>query len=289
MAKVFFSPSLTATVLVALATAAVIPNASAADVAKANYQTAEAQRAQSAIVYQYHPNSVYNLNTKKNFISDIQLQAGESITYIAGGETINWMIDTATVNGVPHVYIKPIQENVVTNLVVNTNRHTYRLLVFSEDAYNNIIMWEYPDEVREQMMKEQARPVYPSRAEKLYMDTHMEQDKNGIWQNKKLNYHYSIKNHSVPDDTVPTEIYDDGQRTYIKIPEKNKYDFPTLYLVNDRSELTLVNYRVMGQYLVADRVFSHGRIQYTQKAYIDFTPSKTTLQYPVQSQQKGGY
>ncbi len=239
---------------------------------KANYTLNAATKEAAASVYQYHPNSVYHVDTQKNFLTDIELHPGEKITFIGGGNTSQWMVTTSTVNGVPHVYIKPIDYGIMTNLIVNTNGRSYHFAVYSTNKYNHI-KFEYPDEIRKAMMREQARPVYKNKAEEEWLTTHT-QIINGISQAKNLDYNYTMKSHGVAKENMPSEFFSDGTRTYIKIPAGNKYDFPTLYLVNDKGKLTLINYTVYGQYLVAERVFTRARLQYTTNSYIDVVPKK---------------
>ena len=58
------------------------------------------------------------------------------------------------------------------------------------------------------------------------------------------------------------------------MPKSNKYDLPTRYLVEDGNKLSLVNYRVRGQYFIADRVFEKARLKYSSTRYIDIVPKK---------------
>lgn len=238
---------------------------------QAVYQTKDGTKSASAIVYQYHENSVYNVNTTINALTDIQLHDGEKITYIAGGDTIQWLIDISTVGNTPHVYVKPLVPNVESNLIINTNRYSYRINLFSTDTFNPIVRWEYPQEILDNMKREQARPVYQSREEKEFLDTHTI-NVNGVVTKKNLNYAYDLKNKGVDEGSLPTEIFDDGTRTYFKMPTRMKWDFPTLYLINDKNKLELVNYRVIGTYLVADRVFPKARLTYSSKSYLEVIP-----------------
>lgn len=76
-------------------------------------------------------------------------------------------------------------------------------------------------------------------------------------------------------ELFPLQIFDDGTRTYIEMPQNNKYDLPVLYNVDDaekKGKLTLVNYRMHGAYFIADRVFAHARLYYSHKVYVDIYP-----------------
>ena len=88
------------------------------------------------------------------------------------------------------------------------------------------------------------------------------------------NRKYKVKKHGKLEKTLyPTEIFDDGTRTYILMPQSNKYDLPVLYNVDFENKMTLVNYRIKNGYIIADRVFRRARLCYTPKTYLDILPS----------------
>ena len=119
-----------------------------------------------------------------------------------------------------------------------------------------------------------ARPLpWKSKEEKLFYDIYMEK-KDGAYALKKLNRKYKVKKHGKLEKTLyPTEIFDDGTRTYILMPQSNKYDLPVLYNVDYENKMTLVNYRIKNGYIIADRVFRKARLCYTPKTYLDILPS----------------
>ena len=82
------------------------------------------------------------------------------------------------------------------------------------------------------------------------------------------------KKKKIEDHFLPVSIYDDGIHTYIKMQQNNKYDLPVIYNVSREKLLTLTNYRVRGNLFIVDKVFTHGRIIYTNKASVDFVSSK---------------
>lgn len=218
---------------------------------KAVFESVDGSRNGAAITYNYKSDSLFQVNAKVGNVTDIQFRSGETIGYIAGGDTKRWMIDKAVVAGVPHIYIKPIVGDISTNIIVNTNLRSYRLNVSSTDEYDPLVIFNVPDEIgngRLQVDGDRIPPV-PER-----------------------NYRYKFEAKKKADaNLMPEEIFDDGTKTYIRINERNKYDMPVLYAVDPwDKKLTLVNYRVKDTWFIADKVMEKGRLFYHQNFYIDF-------------------
>ena len=236
------------------------------------YNTWDGSKNASKITYEYKPDSLFEVHTKVGYVTDLKLKPGENITYMAAGDTSRWLIDKSTVAGVTHVYIKPIAKGIMTNLIINTSSHSYRLLIDEGSGFSAIVEFSFP---KEEMQKQLLKPMPLTKEEKTFNDIFTTKDKYGRRSLKKINRHYKVKKHGrFDDDILPEEIFDDGTRTYFKMPQSNKYDLPTLYLVDDSGKLSLVNYRTRSDYFVADRVFTKARLKYSNKKWIDVTPVK---------------
>ena len=221
------------------------------------YALDDAVKVGSRVTYKYLPDSQFHVNTKMGFVTDIELKPGETITYIAGGDTSRWLIDKAVVANVQHVYIKPIEKDIKTNVIVNTNLHSYRLEVSSGDNYDPLVTFDFDD-----------NKSYGSSGMSL-----KELRANRLSVSGRKNFDYRIKAKKNADvSLMPAEIFDDGVKTYIRMPDDNKYDLPVIYSIDpwDGKTLSMVNYRRQGDYFVIDRVMEHGRLFYHQKFYIDF-------------------
>lgn len=221
------------------------------------YALDDAVKVGSRVTYKYLPDSQFHVNTKMGFITDIELKPGETITYIAGGDTSRWLIDKAVVANVQHVYIKPIEKDIKTNVIVNTNLHSYRLEVSSGDNYDPLVTFDFDDN---KSFGGSGMSLQDIRANRLSVSG-------------RKNFDYRIKAKKNADvSLMPAEIFDDGVKTYIRMPDDNKYDLPVIYSIDpwDGKTLSMVNYRRQGDYFVIDRVMEHGRLFYHQKFYIDF-------------------
>ena len=205
------------------------------------------------VTYVYKDDSLFRVNTKIGFVNDIELKPGEVVTHIAGGDTKRWLIDKAVVGNVQHVYIKPIEPDIDTNIIINTNQRAYRLYVVASDDYDPLVSFTFPDEPSARRLR-------------------VPEDRSSLY-GRNVNRNYEIRVKKKADKSlIPLEIFDDGRQTFIRMSKDNKYDLPVLYSIDpwNKKNVAMVNYRVDGDYFVADGVFPQGRLFYQQKFWIDF-------------------
>lgn len=200
---------------------------------------------QSDAIYVYKPNNIYTVYCMVDRIVDIQLQPGEELTYIGGPDSLRWVIDRDVSGSGPnrqyHIFVKPRLSNISTNFVIMTNKHVYHLELFSGDKFTPIINWSYPAE--ERAVLNQKREVM------------LQQKNNTITfnQSKSLselnfNYRLSWRNYA----WKPTMVFDDGSRTYFKLPKKfNDIEMLGVFVKSDNG-IMLVNHYVKNGYLVVD-------------------------------------
>ena len=67
-----------------------------------------------------------------------------------------------------------------------------------------------------------------------------------------LNFNYEVKGKAA---WKPERVYDDGQQTFIRLPEKSKSGEMPVLLVRKGSKDVLVNYRVKEQAMIVDGLF----------------------------------
>ena len=203
----------------------------------------------SVAYFEYSPELQYEINTQSGYITDLQFRNGDSIVSALAGDTQRWMIETVTVDGIPHVYIKPTIEEITTNIIVNTNRRTYRLIVHSTNSYVPVVAWSYPEDrvVTADDKKDQTK-VDSALAALHY------------------NYNYTVK--AKKQGWIPKTIYDDGIRTFIKIPVDVKNDLPVIHILDDKKTGELVNYRVQDRWFIVDRVFKKAVLNFTAEQLI---------------------
>src|SRR6202171_2572230 len=123
-------------------------------------------------VYPFAPGALYQVYAAPGQVTDVALQEGELLVGsgpVAAGDTVRWVIgDTESGTGPTkrtHILLKPTRADLVTNLVINTDRRTYHLeLRSTERTYMASVSWAYAQDQlialrRQNAAAEAAAPV----------------------------------------------------------------------------------------------------------------------------------
>ena len=203
-------------------------------------------------VYAWTEGALYRLYTAPERVSDIALQAGESLVSVAAGDTARWVIgDTSSGSGAArrtHILVKPSAAGLKTNLVIATDRRVYHVEVESSArAAMASISWTYPEDALLALQRATAEePV----ASGLAVDT--------------LNFNYRIEGDNPP--WRPLRAFDDGAHVFIEFPPSlPQGEAPPLFVRGDKGGAELVNYRLKGRYYVVDRLFSAAELRLGEK------------------------
>lgn len=221
--------------------------------ASANDYMQDAVNAQNAaeMCFAYAPNQIYKIYCKVGYLTDLRFKAGEKITFVGGGDTAKWMIDTAETGDISHLYIKPINQNATTNLIVNTTNHTYQIIVVAGEWYNPMVSWSYP--VEEQM----AKKLKKQKDAEFYTERSMH-----VSNVEHLYFKYKVKGKK---DWAPTMIFDDGRKTYIKFEKELSGTLPILFIKERyKKEISMVNYRIKDNCFIVDKVFERAELKMSE-------------------------
>jgi len=188
--------------------------------------------------------------------TDIQLEAGETITDVAMGDTERWMATPAASgdprNPVPHLAVKPQIPSIETNLTIYTTRHIYHLILRSRSHGVQEVEFYYPDDVIAAMKDADAAAA---KAKQETTDSWLQSDgagKGPAIDPAQLNFSYTI---SGPNVTwKPVRAFDDGSRIYVQMPSDMKSSEAPALLIEAGTGTQMVNYRVEGGYYVVDRL-----------------------------------
>jgi type IV secretion system protein TrbG len=210
-------------------------------------------------VYPFSAGALYQVYAAPGQITDIALQGGERLTGsgpVAAGDTVRWIIgDTESGIGATkkvHILVKPTRPDLVTNIVINTDRRTYLMeLRSTEKTYMASVSWQYPEDElialrRQNALAGAAAPI-----------------ETGV-DIEALNFRYEIEG----DDPAwrPLRAFDDGSKVYIEFPSGIRQgEMPPLFVIGPAGGSELVNYRVRQNYYVVDRLFAAGELRLGDK------------------------
>jgi type IV secretion system protein VirB9 len=210
-------------------------------------------------VYPFSSGALYQVYTAPGEITDIALQEGEQLISsgpVAAGDTVRWIIgDTESGAGAAkkvHILVKPTKPDLVTNLVINTDRRTYFLELRATDkTYMASVSWQYPEDqliaLRRQNQEAQAGAPLAG----------------GI-DLAAINFRYTIQGDSPA--WRPLRAFDDGQKVYIEFPSGiAQGEMPPLFVIGPDGAAELVNYRVRGAYYIVDRLFGAAELRLGDK------------------------
>ncbi|MCK1634593.1 P-type conjugative transfer protein TrbG [Bradyrhizobium sp. 162] len=210
-------------------------------------------------VYPFSGGALYQVYTAPGQITDVGLQEGEQLVGsgpVAAGDTVRWIIgDTESGAGATkkiHILVKPTRPELVTNLVINTDRRTYLLeLRSTEKTYMASVSWQYPEDQlialrRQNAAAETAAPIAAG------VDL------------AAINFRYAIEG----DDAAwrPLRAFDDGNKVYIEFPTGIvQGEMPPLFVIGPAGGSELVNYRANRNYYIVDRLFAAAELRLGDK------------------------
>ena len=206
-------------------------------------------------VYPYVEGALYRLYAAPEQVSDIVLQAGETLSAVSAGDTVRWVIgDTTSGTGENqrvHILVKPFAPGLTTNLVIATNRRSYHLQLESTDNTSMaMVSWTYPQD-----MMASRRLVSPAdRTADIAINVPLE----------NIRFRYEISGDRPP--WRPVRAFDDTNKVYIEFPLRiDQGEAPPLFVVGTGGNSELVNYRVRGNYYVVDRLFAAAELRLGQE------------------------
>lgn len=207
-------------------------------------------------VYPFADGALYQVYASPGQVTDIALQEGEQLVGsgpVAAGDTVRWIIGdtesgTAAAKKV-HILVKPTRPELITNLVINTDRRTYHLeLRSTERTYMASVSWIYAQDQlialrRQNAWADAAAPVETA------LDIN------------NLRFRYAIDGDNPP--WRPLRAFDDGKKVYIAFPRGiAQGEMPPLFIIGPAGKTSeLVNYRVRGSHMIVDRLFAAAELR----------------------------
>jgi type IV secretion system protein VirB9 len=220
--------------------------------AKATREPATPAFVNAVQVYPYGEGVLSRLFAAPERVSVISLQPGEAIVSVAAGDTARWTVgDTTSGTGESrrgHILVKPFAAGLSTNLVITTDRRAYHLQLDSTPGTAMAALsWTYPPDDtlairRHQVSAEAERPVSARHAV------------------ERLNFGYAVTGDRPA--WRPLRAFDDGRQTFVEFPASiGVGEAPPLFVIGDRGEAQLVNYRMTGRFYVVDRLFDAAELR----------------------------
>ena len=223
--------------------------------AAARIQPSRAGYIDAVQVYPFSDGALFQLYAAPGQVTDIALQEGEQLTGsgpVAAGDTVRWIIgDTESGTGANkrvHILVKPTRPDLMTNLVINTDRRTYHLEMHSaEKTYMASVSFQYP---ADQLIALRGQNAAADAAAPVDVGVDV----------PRLRFRYRIEGDRPA--WRPLSAFDDEQKVFIEMPRGiGQGELPPLFVLGPDGKGELVNYRVRQNYYVVDRLFGAAELR----------------------------
>lgn len=186
------------------------------------------------LLFEYKRGKSYEVYAAPGYLTDVQLQSGESIENISIGDRNSWSVELKQGAGIWHIYLKPLQQGIATNMIINTDRHNYSLRLIADDDYTPIVSWIYPDEARVER-KPGGVPMEVESVDKLNFDYRVSKAEKYPWS--------------------PVSVFDDGFKTYLVLKPAAAYKYmPAVFQKRSTGQLLHLDYKIINNTIVIDKV-----------------------------------
>ena len=206
-------------------------------------------------VYPFSEGALYQVYAAPGQITDIALAPGEQLVGsgpVAAGDAVRWDSgDTESGTGLTkrvHILVKPTRPDLLTNLVINTDRRTYHLeLRSTERTYMASVSWAY---AQDQLVALRRRNAAADAATSVATGVDI----------NALNFRYRIEGDNPP--WRPLRAFDDGRQVFIAFPTGiGQGEMPPLWVIGPAGGAELVNYRIQGNHMIVDRLFAAAELR----------------------------
>jgi len=207
--------------------------------------------------YDYNEHKQYPIVCKVLGLSVLQLEDGEvpiGVPYLS--DTLRWEITgdvwrTQDGKHIQLVMIKPLETGLSTNMVLVTTRRIYQIMLTStRDSYMPMVRFRYPMQLQ-QIKFNTAQTIEEERVRK-------EKEDEGYY----LSYNYKIISGWFKPEWTPTEAWDDGHKTYIRLPRGVlQMEYPTVF----EGSTYIVNYRVNENVMILDKLIKRATLRLNGK------------------------
>ncbi len=232
----------------------------------------------------YNDSEVYVIRTKYGYQTNIIFDPKEEIKTISIGNRSLWQIIPAG----NRLFIRPMTDNLSTNMSLVTNKHSYEFELKSVDgdSESNIYVarFVYPDTagfesataahtifnspavqsnglpaVESSELPPEAKPNAKNTAAKQQVLKLPESSIKTSAKSKKTKSTSSLNNYSYtytgPDEIAPLQVYDDGKSTFIKYQKINA-PAPSVFIIDGNGKESPISSTVKNSSLIVGGVAS---------------------------------
>lgn len=173
--------------------------------------------------YEYEQNRIYEIRTGLGITTQIELNPNEKILDFSTGFSAGWEL-TRRDNV---FYLKPKNVDVDTNMMIRTATHSYifELKVVATD-------WTALSQAKQAGVQYKITFTYPNDADFIADADDTQQLSTELDKDRRYNFNYDYSTRTKQAWLIPTNVYDDGQFTYVKMSDLKAFptgNFPAVF------------------------------------------------------------
>ena len=200
------------------------------------------------VTFDFDDDRIYKVLVRPRNTTQLKLSSDERVTYVSAGDASSFAVNVPSSKA--FVEVKPKWDNVSTNLLVVTTRRAYHIELQSTAEgrkWYTRVAWTYANAaLLDQTLAAQGDDAGLSRWPGA---SRAEPPISGVAVDK-LYFKYDIDGDA---PFRPTQVFDDGTHTFIRLPD-DLQELPALFMLTpDSGDTALVNYSVTPPYLVVPR------------------------------------
>ena len=202
--------------------------------------------------YEYLPDRVYEIRTGLGITTQIELSPNEKVQDYSTGFSSGWELNRRE----NVFYLKPNNVDVDTNMMVRTDKRSYifELKVVATD-------WTALDQAKRAGVQYKVTFTYPNDPTLADVAEPEPGQSTRIEAGRNYHFDYSFATRSKTPWLVPVSVYDDGQFTYIQMPDMTQFptgNFPAVYGRGKRKDEDFV----VNSTVEKNTIIVHGTYQY---------------------------
>lgn len=192
--------------------------------------------------YIYSENEVFKIVVNYGYQTSIEFAEDEMIQTISAGNSYAWQLTPVG----KRLFIKPLEENILTNLTILTNKRAYHFEIQSKSQTNSIdeelvyvIRFFFPEENFD--------------LNRIAIDNNKStpQTNELLPVAKPFNFSYTLDKPNLP--CAPVKVFDDGINTFFKFPTSVS-SVPKFEISSSYGSSEVLIPRRKGSYIVLNRV-----------------------------------
>lgn len=204
----------------------------------------------------YNANEIYKFTGHYDYQSVIEFEEDEEIVTVSMGNSLTWQV----VPSGNRMFIKPVQEDALTNMTVVTNKRTYHFELHAET----------PEGINDPDMVFVMRFVY-GRGAGIGVSNLIDSVPDPTAEPEKYNFDYALTG---SEDISPIRIFDDGEFTYFEFRDKNA-EIPAFFLVHGDGSESIINFRTRNDFIVVERVAAQFTLRHGQDVVCVFNKNQS--------------